>query len=52
MALSTAKRFLREMAQPSDLNEKLGVSLWSVADIARQNGANTVVAMEVDAGEK
>lgn len=35
MALSTAKRFLREMAQPYELTQKVGVSLWSEVDVAR-----------------
>jgi hypothetical protein len=35
MALSTAKKFLREMAQPYELTDKIGISLWSEEDIRR-----------------
>ena len=35
MAVSTVKQFLRKMAQPFDMLERVGSSLWSVEDIAR-----------------
>jgi DNA excision repair protein ERCC-2 len=37
MALSIAKKFFRNMAQPLDQSEQLGTSLWSGEDLEKMN---------------
>ena len=35
MAVAVSKKFLREMAQPFDLMDKVGVAVWSAQDVKR-----------------
>ena len=48
VALSTAKKFLRQMAQPYEITQKVGASLWSLADIDKRYPQNLPQSMDVD----